>query len=184
MKKSELREIFKAKRQTLTDSELEHKSESITKQIFSSLEFSDVSYIHIFLTITRHREIDTSNIISEFRRNFPAINICVPRIIPGEDQFESVVLLDDTDIQINDFGVPEPIGSGTVGSELMDVVFVPLLCADKKGFRVGYGRGFYDRFLEECRPDCRKVGLSMFPLIESVGDIRQHDVPVDSVIVA
>jgi 5-formyltetrahydrofolate cyclo-ligase len=184
MRKSELRTIFKRERESLSDEEVRRRSLSITEQVFSSIDFSGIRHIHIFLSVSRYREIDTTGIISRLRIEFPRTQVCVPRMIGNQDRFESVVLLPDSVLEINHFGIPEPCDGVTVESKLMDIVFVPLLCADRQRHRVGYGKGFYDRFLSECRQDCRKVGLSMFPLIDQIDDVEVHDVPLDTIIEA
>ncbi|RYZ27704.1 MAG: 5-formyltetrahydrofolate cyclo-ligase, partial [Chitinophagaceae bacterium] len=61
----------------------------------------------------------------------------------------------------------------------IDLVVVPLLTFDKKGYRVGYGKGFYDRFLHQCKKDCIKIGLSYFDPIEAVDDANEFDVTLD-----
>jgi 5-formyltetrahydrofolate cyclo-ligase len=58
-------------------------------------------------------------------------------------------------------------------------VVVPLLSFDKRGHRVGYGKGFYDRFLSECSRDCIKIGLSFFAPVEVIDDVNRHDVTLD-----
>ena len=72
-------------------------------------------------------------------------------------------MTDQTVIKVNTYGIPEPEGNQfEVSPKDIDVVFVPLLAIDKNGNRVGYGKGFYDRFLSQCRPDIVKVGVSLF----------------------
>jgi 5-formyltetrahydrofolate cyclo-ligase len=73
------------------------------------------------------------------------------------------LLTDNTVIKKNAYNIPEPIDGIEVPSTKIDVVFVPLLTYDTKGSRIGYGKGFYDRFLAECKPDVIKIGLSFFP---------------------
>lgn len=59
------------------------------------------------------------------------------------------------------------------------MVLVPLLCIDREGYRVGYGKGFYDKFLARCRPDCKTVGLNYFPPVERIDDVAEHDIRLD-----
>ena len=66
--------------------------------------------------------------------------------------------------------------------ETLDLVFVPLLAFDKTGQRVGYGKGFYDRFLAACRPDTIKIGLSLETSVAQVADVHEGDVVLDYVI--
>jgi 5-formyltetrahydrofolate cyclo-ligase len=184
MKKAEIRELYKAKREGLSENELREKSSALTEMVFDSVDFSLATYVHIFLPIVRHREIDTTGLIARLNREFPNIRVCVPRMIEGQNRFESVVLLEGDVLELNRFGVPEPVGSFTVDPSLIDIVFAPLLCADSRGFRVGYGKGFYDDFLGQTRSDCMKIGLSMFPVIDEIEDVGSHDIALDSVIVA
>ena len=62
---------------------------------------------------------------------------------------------------------------------MIDVVFVPLLAYDKLGNRVGYGKGFYDKFLSECKPGVVKIGLSFFEPEELIEDLFETDVKLD-----
>jgi len=184
MRKSELRKLFKENRSRLSDEELNRKSDSISEKIFDSVDFTKADCVHIFLPIERMREIDTLPIISRIQNEFPEICVCVPRIREDGAGMESVVLGDKQHTIINAFGIPEPVDGRIVDSTDIDIVFVPLLCADGNGNRVGYGKGFYDRFLSECRSDCRKIGLSLFDLVESIDDFDNHDIPLDEVIIA
>ena len=61
----------------------------------------------------------------------------------------------------------------------IDVVFVPLLAFDKLGHRVGYGKGFYDKFLRGCRPKIIKIGLSFFEIEKPIEDTHLNDVNLD-----
>ena len=63
------------------------------------------------------------------------------------------LLTDNTRIKKNKYNIPEPVDGIEVPTAKIDVVFVPLLAFDKQGHRVGYGKGFYDIFLSECKPD-------------------------------
>jgi 5-formyltetrahydrofolate cyclo-ligase len=69
-----------------------------------------------------------------------------------------------------------------IDAATIDLVIVPLVCVDKSGHRVGYGKGFYDRFLKQVRTDCVKVGLSYFEPVERIDDVHEGDVRLDFVI--
>ena len=77
------------------------------------------------------------------------------------------------------WGIQEPKQGIPTEIEKIDLVLVPLLAFDKAGHRVGYGKGFYDRFLKGCRPDCLKAGLSFFEAEEILTDADELDVPLD-----
>ena len=81
--------------------------------------------------------------------------------------------------QLYSNAIPEPINALEVPANKIEVVFVPLLAFDKKGHRVGYGKGFYDLFLSECSPDVIKIGLSFFNAEDSIEDVYENDVRLD-----
>jgi 5-formyltetrahydrofolate cyclo-ligase len=89
------------------------------------------------------------------------------------------LLTDNTKIKKNEYNIPEPISGLPVPTEMIDVVFVPLLAYDKQGNRVGYGKGFYDKFLSQCKPDVIKIGLSFFDAEEQIDDILETDVKLN-----
>ena len=89
------------------------------------------------------------------------------------------LLTDNTRIAKNEYNIPEPVDGIEVPSKKIEVVFVPLLAYDKKGNRVGYGKGFYDKFLLDCKPDVIKIGLSFFEPEELITDIFEGDVQLD-----
>ena len=89
-----------------------------------------------------------------------------------------------TSLVKNVWDIDEPTHDECIETELIDIVLVPLLCFDEAGHRVGYGKGFYDRFLSRCRTDCLKIGLSFFPPVEAIDDLGSRDVELDFCIMA
>ena len=79
----------------------------------------------------------------------------------------------------NKYDIPELAGRVCVEPQIIDAVFVPLVAFDMRGFRVGYGKGFYDRFLARCAQDVVKIGFSYFEAIEAIEDIDEFDVPLN-----
>ena len=91
---------------------------------------------------------------------------------------EHFLLQENTKIKVSEFGIPEPENGVRLDPELLDVIFVPLLAFNLLGHRIGYGKGFYDRFLSLCRPESVKVGLSLFEAEEKF--IHENmDFPLD-----
>lgn len=181
MTKRELRRLFLERRRALPAEELAARSERISEAFFGRFDLAGVRVLHIFLPITGKSEIDTTIIIGRLRGGFPDIRIAVPRI-KGE-LLEAVEYRTETEIAVNAWGVPEPVGGKLTEPAGIDLVAVPLLCFDRSGHRVGYGKGFYDRFLARCRPDCLKVGLSLFPPVGRITDTDEHDVRLDETVV-
>ena len=179
MSKQELRKEFLKKRKALVKTEVDAFSKQIHDWFFRNIPVHAYATIHTFLPIKRNNEIDTYLIINTLRKNF-ATDIVIPR--SHEDGTMSHYLLTkDTVFEENKWGISEPSQVGSLQYSVfnIDLVLIPLLCFDKKGFRVGYGKGYYDRFLAECRPDVLKIGLSIFEPIDEISDVTEFDVQMD-----
>lgn len=176
MNKNELRRTYKAARQKLSQEEIEDKSLAIANQLLR-MNIWDKLYYHLFLTIDEQNEINTEYIL---------------QILAGKDKeiviskcdfttlsMTHYLLTDNTKIKKNSYNIPEPIDGLEVPDAKIDVVFVPLLAYDKTGNRVGYGKGFYDNFLNKCKPETLKIGLSFFPPEEKIDAIYDNDVKLD-----
>tara|TARA_R110002126_G_scaffold77796_2_gene193905 strand:- start:7462 stop:8013 length:552 start_codon:yes stop_codon:yes gene_type:complete len=179
MIKSELRKIYKLKRNALTFEEIQVLQENIYQQIYD-LDVSEVKNIHIFLTLQKFKEINTTPIIDYFRKH-------KKRIIVSKSDFTNNTLThfyleENTEIVLSKYGIPEPKNAESILETEIDLVFVPLLISDEKNYRVGYGKGFYDRFLSNCRKDCKKIGLNFFKPILKINDVNEFDIALDVVI--
>lgn len=171
MTKKEIRIDYKAKRNKLVSSELEKLSLAIFEQAMQALNFKDKK-ISIFLPITRFAEINTWHFIDALP------NVFYLPTVKSSDRLVHIQYLSRAQIEVNSWGIPEPTFGSEVDEKELDLVLVPLLAVDQNGFRVGYGKGFYDRFLSLCRPDCQFIGLSYFEPIEKITDLNPNDVPL------
>ena len=179
MKKHELRKIYKQKRNELTFDEIEDSQENIYHQVYD-LDITEVKIVHLFLTLKKFKEINTQPIIDYFRKQDK--HIVVSKCNFDDNSLSHFYLEKTSEIVLNKFGVPEPINALEVKETELDLVFVLLLISDEANFRVGYGKGFYDRFLLNCRKDCKKIGLNFFKPISNIEDINEFDIALDSVI--
>lgn len=176
MNKKELRLKYKALRNQLSEETLEEISLTITNKILT-LPIWEKSYFHIFLPIIEHKEVNTEFILH-------LLSGKDKEIIISKSDFETremthYLLTDNTKIKKNLYNIPEPVDGIEVPSKKIDVVFVPLLAFDKNGDRVGYGKGFYDKFLKECKPEIIKIGLSFFEPEEKIDGIFEEDIKLD-----
>lgn len=179
MTKAELRKIFLASQKSFSDEEREVKSFSIAELFFQSFDLSKIEFLHLFLPIEKFREIDTKPIFEKVRREFPFVRTLVPRVDFQTNEIENLKFSTATETAKNVWHIHEPTHDEKIETEKIDAVLVPLLCFDRKGFRVGYGKGFYDKFLKNCRADCVKIGLNYFPPIEKISDVNDFDVSLD-----
>lgn len=176
MLKKELRAKYKALRNQLSENDVEELSLAIANKVLS-LPIWEKTYFHIFLPITEHKEVNTEFILH-------LLSGKDKEIIVSKSDFETknmthFLLTDNTKITKNQYNIPEPIDGLEVPTSKIEVVFVPLLAFDKTGHRAGYGKGFYDKFLTECKPETIKIGLSFFEPEEKIVDVFENDVKLD-----
>ncbi|MGI8494806.1 MAG: 5-formyltetrahydrofolate cyclo-ligase [Pyrinomonadaceae bacterium] len=179
MIKDELRKIYLARQRNLAFDEHLEKSRRVARSFFQNFDLKDVRFLHSFLPIEKNREIETWQIIQKIWQSFPLVKTLAARVDFEKTAIENFIITSDTKFFFNKWQILEPEGVETVEAEKIDVILVPLLAFDEKGFRVGYGKGFYDRFLGLCRPDALKIGLSYFPPIEKIADLNEFDVKLD-----
>lgn len=179
MKKAFLRKIYKQKRQELLPEEIEKFQKSIYQQI-ENLDLRDVKNVHLFLSLKKFKEIDTQPIINFFRKHNK--QIIVSKSDFTNNTLTHFILETGTKIELNKYGIPEPVNATQVDESIIDLVFVPLLISDEQNYRVGYGKGFYDRFLAKCRKDVKTIGLNFFRPIPKILDLNEFDYPLDNVI--
>lgn len=182
MTKSELRQIFLERRKALSPAERSEKSRQIAEHFFTSTDLSIIKLLHTFIPLEHRQEVDTSLIIHEVWSRSPEIRIAVPRVNFETGEVESLAYTAETELIENAWRLREPGDGELVDPQAIDVILVPLVCFDESGYRVGYGKGFYDRFLKTCRPDCRKVGLGFFPPVDRIDDTHGGDLPLDDFI--
>ncbi len=181
MTKKELRKLFGERRQTLTTAEVADGSQAIARLFFSFFAIENLKTIHIYLPIRRLNEVDTFPIIYTLQERFLQTHVIIPRSLPETGEMEHYQWLPEIKLQLNRWGILEPDPSSNLQYAVnsIDLVIIPLMAFDRKGYRVGYGKGFYDRFLTKCRPDVVKVGISLFDPVPSIDDINDFDVRMD-----
>lgn len=176
MEKAALRLKYLEKREALSFDEVESKSLEIANKCLELPIWQHSNY-HIFLSITDKGEINTEYLLHILQGKDK--NIVVPKTNFKTQTLSHFLLTDNTIIKKNKWGIPEPEDGIPFPEEKIDVVFVPLLAFDKIGNRVGYGKGFYDRFLNLCSPDVIKIGLSLFDAVEENISVHDSDVPLN-----
>lgn len=179
MLKSELRKIYLEKRKEFSPEEVKEKTVQVGELFFQSFDLAKIDYLHSFLPIEKFNELDTRLILHRIWFEHAHIETLVPRINFETGALENLMFTPVTELIPNAWMIHEPVHNELVGSEKIDLIFVPLLAFDRRGNRVGYGKGFYDKLLKTCRADCLKIGLSHFPPVEEIADINEFDVLLD-----
>ena len=180
MKKQYIRELYKEKRAALSP-ELKTKLDDLLLIQFQSLRIDIPSLVMTYSPIKFQNEFDPQMITDYCYFKNPGQQLFYPVVLDGtkRSQIKSVVVHDETIFKTNGYGIEEPIdGIDMIPTEI-DLVIVPLIAFDKMGNRVGYGKGYYDRFLKRCRKDCMKIGFSYFEPVEEIEDVNKLDVKLD-----
>lgn len=179
MTKQEIRAQAKLFRETINTAQLEQASVLIANQLLR-LPIWEKQHFHVFLSIERLKELDTEPILASLMGKNKYIYISKTNL--DTYQMTPVVLDETTRIELNPWGIPEPINGQEIDPKLLDLIFVPMVGFDLQGNRVGYGKGFYDRFLERTRPDALKVGLCLFPPVDQITDTATFDIKMNVVV--
>ena len=173
--KAVLRTEYQKRRDSLTEEQIADCSIQISN-LSLTLNIWEYSIYHLFMTNEKNKEIDTSYLLSviQGKDKQPVI----PKIV-DDNRLEHFLLNDQTPLKNNRWGIPEPLSGITINPKQIEVVFVPLLVFDQQGHRVGYGKGYYDRFLDQCSESTLKVGLTFFDPVTKIEDIETHDISLD-----
>jgi 5-formyltetrahydrofolate cyclo-ligase len=180
--KAELRRRALAQRRALPPAEIANRSGQLCTQLFRYFPVGEWQWLHVFLPLLTKHEPDTWSIICRVWEEVPTLRLATPVVQPDGISLKHYELTPTTPLVQNRWSIPEPVAAETteVLPPQFDAVLVPLLACDQHGQRVGYGGGFYDRFLAQCRPGALFIGLSILeeaPVAE-ITDVLPTDVPL------
>ncbi|MCH5598148.1 5-formyltetrahydrofolate cyclo-ligase [Niabella ginsengisoli] len=178
MKKSEARKIFTEKRKTATEQQ-RNKWDDLILIRFQTLPIPDLNVLFTYAAM--ETEVNTDAIVDYLHFRNPALQVAYPVCDFDTYTMQAIASTIDTPFIKNRYGTPEPRmdNAEVMPSQSIDVVIIPLLCFDKDGYRVGYGKGFYDKFLADTREDVIKIGLSYYEPIDKIEDRSEFDVPLN-----
>jgi len=177
MTKAELRKIYKEKRHGLSLQEVEKFTDLILIN-FQQIRLPFISYVHTYIASEKLGEAETSSIIRYLEFKNPGLKILVPKIDIASGNMQHLHFNDEVELVHNAFGIGEPAGGEAILPGEIDLVLIPLLAFDKLGHRVGYGKGYYDKFLATCRQDVVIIGLSFLEAVKEIVDTDPWDVPL------
>jgi len=175
--KHQLRRIFREKRMQLSAGLLNELNGLLLGQA-KQLDWGRFKTVHLFLPIHGNHEPDTYAIADWLRSAYPGLRLAVSRSDRETGGMTPILWDSHTVLKENSWKIPEPENGTPIALHEIDAFLVPLLVFDKKGNRIGYGKGFYDRFLSGCRPDAARIGLSLFDPIDEISDLNAYDIPL------
>ena len=176
MDKKALRREIGAKKRALTPQQIEHRSAVLAERLYATPQYREAVSLYAYLSF--NQEVRTNPIIQ--RAWADGKRVAVPKVVGDEMVFIWIDSFDNLAPQ-GAFNIMEPIENGPVADDERALILMPGLAFDPEGHRVGYGGGYYDRFLEK-EPDHPLVALCYdFQLYDRL-EVEAHDVPVDVVI--
>ena len=178
MTKKELRKIFRDKRNSLSMSERAKMDDLMLIQ-FQALKLPVIYSLLSYWPIERNNEPNMHLFTDYMAFRNPELIIAYPKTDLVANNMHAISTNESSRFAINDFGIYEPEKGEEIAAGYFDMIFVPLLAVDKKGYRVGYGKGYYDKFMVDCREDCVRIGFSYFEPIQEMPDKHEFDVPLN-----
>ncbi|MDX2128346.1 MAG: 5-formyltetrahydrofolate cyclo-ligase [Chloroherpetonaceae bacterium] len=180
-----LRSQMKAQRMALQAKQYDALCQALSLRLLELPEVTAARSVHLFLSIKEKREPDLTPLINALHQRGAAI--AVP-LVQGRE-IQSVALLPQSELHQAGFQVPVPKEVIAFDEKRLDVILVPLLAFDKKGNRLGYGKGFYDRFLERLQSEgvsAKALGVAFsfqeVPAIPLFDELEHRDFPLEMVI--
>lgn len=179
MKKANLRKIFKNKRKDYFYF-CNNNNEFLNKKTLDFILANEIGNVHVYMSSEKHLELDTMELVKTLWKNNIVVVTSVSNFI--NNTMEHYELKPNTKLVVNAYGIPEPQNATVFNVVNIQMVLTPLLCFDIQGYRVGYGRGFYDRFFADCPSTVIKFGWSVFDPVEKIDDVDVLDCPLDYVL--
>jgi 5-formyltetrahydrofolate cyclo-ligase len=178
MLKAEARKQYKERRQALSMKE-RIKLDDLLLIRLQTAQIPFITFLLSYWPIEQNSEPNTHLFTDYLEFQNPELIICYPKTNFKDHTIQAMQTNDDTRFRKNEYNLYEPEDGVVVNPPGIDIVFVPLLAFDKRGFRIGYGKGFYDRYLSLCRKECIKIGFSYFEPIDEIEDASLFDVPLN-----
>ena len=172
MRKQELRQQIRRRKQAMTDREIREKSELLAQMLFATTQYRNARSIYGYLAF--NQEVRTLPILEQALRD--GKRVAVPKCYGAEMRF--IWLTDLTAVRMSAMGNPEPVADGPVADDETALVLMPGLAFDLSGRRIGYGGGYYDKFLarENIHPTLALCyDFQVFDHLET----EEFDIPAD-----
>lgn len=170
-----LRKTIRDRKRAMTEEEIVRRSQALCRLFLESAAYREAKTIYGYLPY--NQEVRTVPILEQALRD--GKQVAVPKVYGEEMKF--ICLPDLTQVEKGFSGIPEPIADGPVANDPTALVLMPGLAFDAQGNRMGYGGGFYDKFLAR-EPEHPTLALcyefQMLPHLET----QAHDIPVDTVL--
>jgi 5-formyltetrahydrofolate cyclo-ligase len=176
MEKAALRAFYKAKRQGI-DGKERLKLDDLLLIQFQQIALDGITNVLTYWPMANQAEPNTHLFNGYLRHMIPQLQLAYP-VVHNHEKMQAILVDEDTVYQTNQWGITEPTSGASLDLSEIDLVLVPLLVFDESGYRVGYGKGFYDRFLEHKEAYTQIIGFSYFDPVPLISDTHEFDIPL------
>ncbi len=175
MDKKQLRKQIREQKRAMTEQQIQASSQKLGELFAATEQYKNAKTIYGYLPY--NQEVRTVPMLERALAEGKAV--AVPKVYGDEMRF--IYITDMSGLEISDMGIPEPIADEPVANDPHALVLMPGVAFDKEGHRIGYGGGFYDKFLAR-EPEHPTVALcydfQVLPHLET----EEFDIPVDCVL--
>lgn len=181
MDKNELRKKILKRRKELSNKDIVYLSNKIIDLLINTILYKNANYIMTYIDF--RNEVKTEKLIKKSLEIGKKIIIPIS-LIESKKLLLSELKDYDKELTTGAYGILEPKKKyiREVTPEILDLIIVPGVVFDKRGYRIGYGGGYYDRFLLNINKSVPKVALAFdFQIVEKINE-EKHDIPVDYII--
>ena len=178
MLKAEARKIYREKRMVLKETERAKMDDLLLIQ-FQQIPLPFLQCMLAYWPMEKNKEVNTHLVADYLAFSNPGMRMAYPRTNIAALTMEAVEVNEETEFVQNAYHIFEPVGGEVMDPAEPDLVLVPQLICDLQGYRAGYGKGFYDRYLAGCRKDCIKIGFSYFEPVDRLDDRNEFDIPLN-----
>lgn len=178
MTKQQLRNIYKQKRLDVSSKEKLKLDDLMLLQL-QTFNFEGIQSLLTFWPMANMAEPNTHLYSGYLRHVVQGLQIAYPVSNFTTNAMQAKIINEHTVYNTNQYGITEPKEGDIINPIDIDLIFVPLLAYDKNGYRVGFGKGFYDRYLNQCREDVVVMGFSYFEPVDLITDANEFDIPLN-----
>lgn len=176
--KQKLRDTVLQKRKKYTEEEWRSKSKKILAKLLKSDAYKKADTVHSYVSMNDRREVWTDPLIEQILKDQKQVVVPVVNFSDGTLSHSLIHSLEE--LETNDWGVREPKSMNPVNISELDMIVIPMAAADRQGNRLGYGKGFYDRFLAKI--SASKIGLTFHDFLFDEIPVEEFDIKLDTII--
>ncbi len=176
--KSALRKSLLSTKLAMSDDEWSEKSTAVHHNLLQLDEIKLAERVHSYISINKRKELNTLPLVEYFLEE--GKEVVVPIISEDKKTLDHSFIHGLGDLEENNWGVLEPKRIIPADASTFDIIIVPMVGADKLKNRIGYGKGFYDRFLSKQK--ALKIGLCFSEAVIDELPVEPFDIPLDIIV--